>query len=824
MLFVLAAAGVWFVRDRLAGSLPVLDGERPLDALVAPVTITRDEIGIPTIVARHRVDAAVALGFVHAQERFFQMDLQRRQAAGELAAIFGSRALPADRAMRVHRFRHIAHQALALAPSPVAGMLRAYASGVNAGLTAMSRPPFEYLLLGQDPAPWQPEDSILTVLAMFNTLQGRQAAFERSHDMLHQALPPALASFLTARGSEWDAPVVGEPSVRPPIPGPEVFNLRTNPVFRVDGASRRGGSSDPPTSSMQGGSDPPPHDPLSAEESAALGSNNWVVAGTHTVSGAALVANDMHLAINVPNIWYRAVMRVNDPGYGDPDWFLAGVTLPGLPALVVGSNGRIAWGFTNSGGDWSDLVIVEPDPHDTRRYTTPQGPRAFEEIDEVIAVAGGAPETFRVRWTMWGPIVGSGVDGRLLAQKWVAHDPQVLGAQLDGPERARSVEEALDAFTRIGMPEQNVVVGDKDGHIGWTIAGPIPRRRGFDGSRPTSWADGSRGWDGYLSAREAPRIVDPPSGRIWTANAPVVDGPMLAAIGEGGYADGIRARMIRDRLLAIDRATPADMLTVQLDDAALFHERWRTLILAALTDTAVIADPRRAELRRLVEHTWTGHASPESAGYRLVRSVRQALAREVLESVSSHARLKDSDFDFTRTLRSEGPLWPLITERPMHLLDPKYATWDDRILAAIDATIAEVTAGDRAMAEGTWGAFNRALVTHPMAGAVPLVGGWLNMPSDPLRGDIFTPRAHSPRAGPSQRMIVSPGREEDAIAHMPAGQSGHPLSPHYRDQHEAWVNGAPLPFMPGPARHTLTLVSGGPPVPEPPVSHPQPRR
>lgn len=821
-LFGLAAGAVWYAGNRLTGSLPMLDGSQTLDGLGEAVIVTRDGFGIPTIAAQSRTDAARALGFLHAQDRFFQMDLQRRQAAGELSALVGARALPADRPMRVHRFRHIAQQALARTAPEYRAILEAYSAGVNAGLSALAHPPFEYLLLRHTPSPWMPEDSILTILAMFNTLQGRQAAFERTLGSMHEVLPPALDAFLTTRGSDWDAPVAGHGAARPPIPGPDVFDLRKRrarvtraheeatetPRHRKD---TRGSPSVTLEASGFAVPDQPRQNPLwsielSPEEAAGLGSNNWVVDGRHTATGAALVANDMHLAINVPNIWYRAVMRLPDSSAPGDTLRLAGVTLPGLPGIVVGSNGSVAWGFTNSAGDWSDLVTIEMDAHDRTKYVAPDGAHPFEDFDEVIRVAGGASETVHVRWTIWGPVIGNDVRGRPLAQRWVAHDAAVLASDTLAPEHARTTIDALTRFAGMGIPGQNVVVGDRDGHIGWTIAGPIPRRRGHDGFTPTSWADGTRGWDGYLAAARFPRIVDPPSGRIWTANAPVVDGVMLETIGEGGYADGIRARMIRDRLMRIERAMPADMLAVQLEDGALFHERWRTLVLAALTDVAVRRGPRRAEFKRLVESTWTGRASPDSVGYRLIRTVRQILSRDVLASITAPVGDVDPDFDVTRALRSEGPLWPLLTERPLHLLDPRYATWDDRILAAVDETIEEATAERRSLAEHTWGLFNRAQVVHPLAGALPMVGSWLNMPSDPLPGDVFTPRAHSPRTGPSERIIVSPGREEEGIAHMPAGQSGHPLSPHYRDEHQAWVAGMPLPFLPGPTRHTLRLL------------------
>jgi penicillin G amidase len=823
LLFGLAAGGGLYVRHELVNSLAVLDGERQLDGLGAAVTVTRDELGIPTVTAASRLDAARALGFVHAQERFFQMDLQRRQAAGELAALFGARALPADRVARVHRFRHVARKALNHAVPKYRAILEAYTEGINAGLRALDRPPFEYLVLGQHPSPWAPEDSVLTLLAMFNTLQGRQAAFERTFGALYDKLPPALYAFLTARGSDWDAPVLGHGSVRPRIPEPEIFELRRLHVqaTRLDdargalSASRRAEAPrhrEEKNAFLSSRIDPlGVSEPLwpvrvSPEEAAGIGSNNWVVDGRHTSTGAALVANDMHLALNVPNIWYRAAMRMPDPNLPTATLQLVGVTLPGLPSLVVGSNGYVAWGFTNSGGDWSDLVIVEADAREPAKYVSPDGARRFEELDEIIQVAGGASETVRVRWTIWGPVVGADLQGRPLAQRWVAHDPAIVARDITGLEDARSTTDALSRFSELGIPAQNAVVGDRDGRIGWTIAGPIPRRRGHDGSRPRWWADGTCGWDGYLSPEAYPRIVDPPSGRIWTANAPVVDGRMLETIGDGGYADGIRARMIRDRLMAIDRATAADMLAVQLEDGALFHERWRTLLLAVLTDAAIHANPLRIEFRRLLRSTWTGRATPESVAYRLVRTVRQVLVRDVFASITASVRAADADFDFSRALRSEGPLWQLVTERPGHLLDPRYTTWEDQLLAAIDDAIRELTSDNYLLAERPWGAFNRAQVLHPLSGALPLIGRWLNMPDDALGGDIYAPRAHSPRAGPSERIIVSPGREHEGFAHMPGGQSGHPLSPHYGDQHRAWVDGKPLPFLPGPARHTLTLL------------------
>jgi penicillin amidase len=349
---LLVVAGGVYVRTQLRASLPMVEGEATISGLDNPVRVDRDALGVPTIVGESREDVARALGFVHAQDRFFQMDLQRRQPAGELSALVGPRALAIDEESRLHRLRDVAHRAFEQTEPPYRAVLEAYAAGVNAGLASLGAVPPEYLLLRATPEPWRPEDSILTVLAMFNTLQGRQALFEQTIGAMRDALPEPMFRFLSAYGSEWDTPVVGSGAVRPPIPGPEVFDLRKVRALAT-----------------------PQHINPYAEEEAILGSNNWAVDGAHTASGAALVANDMHLSIGVPIIWYRASMAFPDAD-GEPQK-ITGVSLPGLPSMVVGSNGHVAWGFTNTGGDWSDLVRIEPDPRDANKYLTPEGPKAF---------------------------------------------------------------------------------------------------------------------------------------------------------------------------------------------------------------------------------------------------------------------------------------------------------------------------------------------------------------------------------------------------------------------------------------------------------------
>jgi penicillin G amidase len=801
------AAGC-YVRGQLSGSLPQLEGTVTLSGLSAPVTVTRDALGVPSITGATRSDVARALGFLHAQDRFFQMDLQRRQPAGELAALVGARAYPADAEARVHRARHVAEEAYARTSPEWKAILDAYAAGVNAGLRSLAAPPFEYLLLQATPEPWKPEDSVLTVLAMFGTLQGRQFAFEQTNQQLRDVLPEPLFRFLTVAGSDWDAPAIGQVASRPPVPGPEVLDLRSSD--QVIKAARVRLPFAPTPRTAWGVLSGERLTSTADEDAALVGSNNWAVDGAHSATGRAIVANDMHLAIGVPNIWYRASMTWPDAAAPLEPLRLTGVTLPGLPVTVVGSNGHVAWGFTNTGGDWSDLVRIEPDPRDPSRYLTPEGPKLFNLGEESIAVKNEASRTIPVRGTIWGPIVWQDTSGRGYAQRWIAHDPALLASDLDRPERTRTVDEMLLAFAGLGLPNQNLTAADATGRIAWTVGGAIPKRRGLDGFTPESWADGSRGWDGYLDPIDFPRLVDPKAGRIWTANAPVVDGPMLAMLGDGGYADGIRARIIRDRLMDIGQATPEQMLQVQLDDTALFLERWRGVLLDVL-NLAVAGSPAdravaRREFKRLVDVTWTGRASPDSEAYRLVRTFRLQVVKHVLTFVTAPATAKDASFDYTRAMRTEGPVWTLVSERPLHLLDPRFRTWDDLLLASVDAAVDELTEGGKPLAGRTWGEFNRARIQHPLTGAVPQLAQYLNMPEDPLPGDAYTPRAHAPRTGPSERMVVSPGDEEHGILHMPTGQSAHPLSPFFGTMHKAWVEGTPVPFLPGPALHTLTFV------------------
>jgi len=811
-------AGALWARGQLRGSLPQLEGSRQVAGLTAPVSIQRDRLGIPSIRGATREDVARALGFIHAQDRFFQMDLARRRAAGELAALIGVRALALDREIRVHRFRAEAQRAVKLLTPANRRIVEAYTDGVNSGLASLAAPPFEYLVLRQQPQRWLVEDSFLVVLSMFITLQDTDGSYESTLGTMHDVLPQPMFEFLAPKGTEWDTPVVGESFGTPPIPGPDVYNLRQRRTGRTTlPLPERPPRVKLPTSNFQLPSTTIAKDvepwalevgnwELGFAEREAIGSNNWAVSGALTSDGRAIVANDMHLFIRVPNTWYRASMEWPDSAQAEPH-HLVGVTLPGVPALVTGSNTHIAWGFTNTWADWGDLVELEIDPSNRNRYRTPDGWRDFERFDETIAVAGAAAQHEQVMWTIWGPVLGPDHRGHLRAYAWVAHADDRLATTVTPLESAQTIEEAIDEANGLGTPGQNLVVADRSGRIGWSVYGAIPRRVGVDGVLPSSWADGSRGWKGWLDRTEYPRILNPPGGRIWTANARVVGGEMLERLGDGSYEVGIRARQIRDRLMAHDRFTARDMLDIQMDASSRFLDRWRTLLLNALTSATLNAHPTRAELRRLVDTGWTWRAAPDSAAYALVRRFRELLSERIMSFVLSECYEADATFDYATVRRREGPIWKLVNEKPMHLLDPQYSSWDELILSTMDEVITETTQrGSSALGEHKWSEYNVSMFRHPLSPAIPFAGRWLDMPPKPLAGDLYTIQVHSGSLGASERMVVSPGHEAEGIMHMPTGQSGHPLSPFYANSHEAWVNGDPTPLLPGPAEYSLTLT------------------
>ncbi|AKC87515.1 penicillin acylase family protein [Pseudoxanthomonas suwonensis] len=798
LLATCAALLAWWL---LRGSLATLDGELSpaLSGLSAPVTVQRDALGVVTIEAASEADAMRALGFVHAQERYFEMDLMRRNAAGELSELFGPVALDVDRKQRAHRMRARVNSHLDVFAGDRMPQLQAYADGVNAGLDALRVRPWPYLLLRQAPRRWEVADSALTGYAMYFDLQDADNARELRLWKIRQHVPPALYGLLAHDGTEWDAPLFGDARGNAPLPTADQVDLRTLPMPDTDRPSRLADKGTP-------------------------GSNNWVVAGALTADGRAIVADDMHLGLRAPNIWFRVRLRYPDshaPG-GRVD--VAGFSLPGLPAVIVGSNGHVAWGFTNSYADTADWYPVRPCLPDD---PSPGDCSGGERYVETIHVAGGDPVSLEVLETVQGPILHEARgDAPALALRWVAHLPGALDVGLADMARAGDLQTALSIAGKARMPAQNLVVGDSAGRIAWRIIGPLPGRgRGCTGELP--WptrlsrpfrpvpgpppdaqddVDAASGhcYPWLIFSGYTPALADPANHRLWTANARVLDGEALALAGDGGYALGARARQIRDGLLAKDRFDEADLLAIQLDDRALFLQRWWQL----LQDEAK-ARPADSALAALAGAgaTWEGHATVDSVSYRLVRAWRLAVHARIADGLTAPAQAALGDgFAMPDLPQLEGVAWPLLEQRPAHLLSRRYDSWDALLEDAAREVRDDLT-GKGPLSERRWGERNTARICHPLANALPgFIRPRLCMPAEPLPGDGSMPRVQGPAFGASQRMVVAPGHEADGIVHMPGGQSGHPLSPFWGAGHDDWVRGRPTPFLPGPTRHSLTLA------------------
>jgi penicillin G amidase len=772
-LLILAVAAAWLIAR---ASLPTLDGRSTQPGLAAAVAVERDAEGVVTVTAQNRNDLAFGLGYAHGQDRFFQMDLMRRAAAGELSALLGPSLLPTDRELRVHRLRDVARRAADALDAPSRALLEAYVGGVNAGLASLRSRPFEYWLLGARPEPWRAEDTVLCVHAMFLQLQDYAGHLKLQRGLLRATLPESLAQFIESPAVDWDAAVDG--TTLPPLQIPD--------VTQVDLRKLEGLPIAPPADAA------PAPDPD--------GSNNWAVAGVHTASGAGLVANDMHLDFRVPNIWYR--VRLVAPAL---DLDTIGVTLPGTPSIVAGSNRHIAWGFTNSYAQFGQVIRLVPSGNDPGAYSTAQGSAQLAYAEETIEVKGAPAEHLKVAVTPWGPVIGKDWEGHPYVLDWTAHDPQAVNFNLLELEQAHSVSDALRAAGTFGIPGQNLMVADADGHIGWSIAGRLPQRAG-SGEELRLSTDTALGFAGWLAPDQQPHVIDPPQGLLWSANARVVGGAFSGLIGDDGMDRGARARQIRDDLAAQTKPfTPLDSLRIQLDDRALFLERWRALLERVIARVSEQGDHSQDAAHDVLAR-WSGHAAPDDAAFRLVYVFRREVEKRVFYMLIAPARLKAPDFKFEMLPSFEGPLWRLMEERPAHLLAKDYADWDAFLLDALRAS-EQVPPACRDLAGCTWGMVNAVHVAHPLSSAIPGAARLLDMPIERIPGGRYDmPRIQGPDYGASERFSVSPGHETEGYFHMPGGQSGHPLSPYYRAGFEAWATGRPTPLLPGPSAHRIELM------------------
>ena len=790
---LIIASGATWIYSQIDSALPILEGKKTVFGLTKSVTVERDEQGIVTIKAKNRLDVAVATGFIHAQERFFQMDLLRRNSAGELSSLFGSAALDYDKSIRTHRFRERAIEIVKKLPAEEKAFLKAYTRGVNQGLKYISSQPFEYLLLQQEPTQWSEEDSILTVFSMYIDLQYRDGQRERTLGLMKAILSADVYAFLNPKGSIWDAAIDNsqyQPSPLPTKAWPSASSAFLNNIEKPESLAQN-------------------KKQLSYQADEFPGSNNWGISGEISSTGSAIIANDMHLGIRVPNTWFRASFEYPS---NDRAIKITGATLPGTPNVIVGSNGHVAWGFTNSYGDYSDVIKIET-VNAGKQYKTPDGLKDFSFHKQLIAVKDEQPVEVIIKETIWGPIIGENHLGQQLAYRWVAHDNKAVNFTAKELELATNVEQAFNIAARSGIPSQNMMVGDKSGNVGWTIMGPIPKKFGNAGEIPQFWHLGENGWQGYLAPEEYPKVINPQNKRLWTANSRVVGGEMLRKIGNGGYALGARAAQIRDDLSSLPTFNEKSLLAIGLDDRALFLTRWQKFLIDnVLNEQALETNSHFKEIKTLLTNDNELSASVNSVNYRLVRNFRINVRNLVFGELNSTFENLSDAYNF-RSIRNqvETPLWQLITEQPDNFLMRPLASWQAIFEQALQTTIDDMTllesGNKQALTKATWGQQNISEIKHPLSKSVPFIGKWFDMPEKALSGDSFMPKVQGKTFGASQRMVVSPGHEETGIFHMPTSQAGHPWSPYYGKGHSDWEEGNPSPFLPGKTKYKLTLLS-----------------
>ncbi|RLV60679.1 penicillin acylase family protein [Parashewanella curva] len=787
VLFAVIAMITVFMLFRL--SLPQLNGSITTSVIKHPVDVTRDSQGVPTITGKSRADVAFATGYLHAQERFFQMDLARRNSAGELAELFGERAINYDKKQRIHRFRLVASQSIKRLPKTQKQILNAYTLGVNQGLKDLTSKPFEYWLLNLAPKPWKPEDSFLVIYSMYLDLNDPSGHLDATKGFLAKIVSPKVLAFLSPPYTRWDSPLHHDHKYRITIPNKDEINLRSlaPKVY----------------ASMTGNIKP----------EIMIGSNNFAVAGELTPYHSAMVEDDMHLGLRVPTTWYRAQLRY--PSSNKQQMVkVTGVTLPGVPSMIVGSNGQVAWAFTNSYGDWVDLIKLKIDGNE---YFTKEGKDKFHTWYDTLNIKGQSSIEMKFNSTRWGPVIDSPYTNRKYALMWTAHKPSATNVNLMKLETANTVKEAIDIANQSGLPPQNITIADSQGNIGWSIAGKIPKRNHIDTRLPIDWRMADTQWQGWISPNAYPKVINPAAKRIWTANARIASGKDLHKIGDGGYALGARQQQIRDHLMSLKHVDEQKLLSVATDSRALYLSHWRKLMLEALTPNELEGHPERAYIREQIQQ-WSGHAQPHDHGYRIVREFHDQLNKTVLQSIgryllyTTHVPHKELDDTWIQGVNHEREmLLTLYEHKPMNWLSPQYKDWDQLFLQTIDSVIAKLAKQNHsdamtALKAATWGQRNTAAINHPLSSAIPIIGKYLNMPAVELAGDNWMPSAQRPNAGVSERMIVAPGHEDKGIFHMPGGQSGHPLSPYYKSGFNDWVEANPSPLLPGKTKYALKFI------------------
>ncbi len=745
----------------LRGSLPSLSGEVAVAGLEGPVEIVRDRHAVPHIYAASSADAAFGLGYVHAQDRLWQMEMSRRIGAGRLSEVVGAAGLGVDRFLRTLSVYHFAEAAVAGLDITTQAQLEAYAAGVNAFLETRSGPlPPEFLILGHTPEPWRPADSLVWAKMM---------AWDLGANWRGELLRSRLATKgkLTARQiSELYPPYPGQA----PVALPDLAALyRKLPLERLWAA-------------------------LPPGPERANGSNNWVVAGSRTQSGKPLLANDPHLGLTAPSVWYFAHLEA-------PGLKVIGATLPGIPAVVLGRNAHIAWGFTNTGPDVQDLFIEKLDPRNANAYLTPDGPRPFEVRREVIKVKDAEPVMLEVRLTRHGPVI-SDVSKQaaeiasgpfVLAMAWTALEPNDTTAQaLMGMNRAQNWPEFVAALRHFQVPQQNIVYADTDGNIGYYAPARVPLRspqNEVGGMMPVPGWQAKYDWQGFVPFEELPQAFNPARGHVATANHKIVP-PGYRHFITREWAPPYRARRIEDLLAAGGKHSIASFRRLQMDETSLMARDFLVLMRPALAQAKV------AEAVKTMMASWDGAMARDRPEPLLFSAWYRELTRLVMA---------DELGTLFKDYWGQRPLFMnnvLSTQR--HWCDNVATTpregCSELIASALEQAVAVLAEdfGDDPTA-WRWGQAHQAHSEHRPFSKQPFLGDLFDIRLANSGGSYAVNaarfRINNAQApydnyhGPSLRAIYDLSQPDRSLYIHTSGQSGNLLSPHYADFAAPWRDG-----------------------------------
>jgi penicillin amidase len=812
ILILLLASAIAYAYFVARSALPQLDGSVRVNGLAAAVKVTRDGHGVPAIEAASLQDLFFAQGYVTAQDRLWQMDVMRRFAAGELSEILGESTLPIDREQRILGLRAAALKSLQMASPRDRSYFDAYARGVNAFIVShQSGLPIEFRILKYRPKPWSAEDSIVIANQMVKDLNFYTFGDTLAREKILAKLGPELTADLYVNRSWHD---------RPPTVMREDLNDEQNPgdsdddddeddgpdnsvtQHRGAGAPISGAAISGPAISGAAISGPAIWQQPTPE--AVNGSNDWVVSGSHTVTGKPLLSNDMHLGHQMPNLWYEAHLKSGS-------FDVAGVTLPGMPYVIVGHNQRIAWGFTNVGPTVTEAFIENFNPQGA--YQTPQGWLQPEHRMEVIHVKGKPDVMVDVKITRHGPIITDLFPGetRPLALRWTLYDG--LHMVFFDVDTAQNWEEFRQAFSQLDAPGQNVVYADVDGNIGYHATGRVPIRAAGDGSLPVSGADDAHQWTGYIPFDKLPSIYNPPSGVIATANGRITPDAYPYSISAHWEAPW-RTERIYHVLESGRKFGPMDMLALQNDvhsESDLFAAERFVYAL----DHAAKPSARARQAADLMRN-WDGRMTAPSAAATIAVRSAQELSRLLLEPrlgpAPSDPTLQNSSLSWETYQWQMRTVWlqNVLLHQPKRWLPEKYPNYDELLTAAVEAAVSGPDA-PQDLAAWRWGSVNALDIQHPVLGKIPLLGRWAAPGIKQQSGSGYTVRAVTAHHGPSERFTANLADLDQSTLNTVTGQAGNFLSPYYMDQWQAWYDGSTftLPFtshaVDASAAHRLVL-------------------